>query len=80
MGMAKDEDQRDMLGNVMAHLVENIRFAAVLLQPFLTHAREVFKQLNMNDPKLSQLESLESYGALTEPILVTESQHLFSQD
>ena len=71
--LAKDEDQRDMLGNVMAHLVENIRFAAVLLQPFLTHApREVFKQLNMNDPKLSQLESLESYGALTEPILVTE--------
>ena len=62
-----------MLGNVMAHLVENIRFAAVLLQPFLTHApREVFKQLNMNDPKLSQFESLESYGALTEPILVTE--------
>ena len=71
--LAKDEDQRDMLGNVMAHLVENIRFSAVLLQPFLTHApREVFKQLNMNDPKLSQLESLESYGALTEPILVTE--------
>ena len=26
----------------------------------------------MNDPKLSQFESLESYGALTEPILVTE--------
>ncbi|MBL7574218.1 methionine--tRNA ligase [Staphylococcus saccharolyticus] len=71
--LAKDEEQRDMLGNVMAHLVENIRFAAVLLQPFLTHApREIFKQLNINDLKLSQLESLEHYGALTEPITVIE--------
>ncbi len=71
--LAKDEEQRDMLGNVMAHLVENIRFAAVLLQPFLTHApREIFKQLNINDPKLSQLESLDHYGALTEPITVIE--------
>ena len=62
-----------MLGNVMAHLVENIRFSAVLLQPFLTHApREMFKQLNINNPKLTELESLESYGALTEPIMVTE--------
>ena len=71
--LAKDESQRDMLGNVMAHLVENIRFSAVLLQPFLTHApREMFKQLNINNPKLTELESLESYGALTEPIMVTE--------
>ena len=71
--LAKDEEQRDMLGNVMAHLVENIRFAAILLQPFLTHApREIFKQLNINDPKLSQLESLDHYGALTEPITVIE--------
>ena len=31
--LAKDESQKDMLGNVMAHLVENIRFATVLLRP-----------------------------------------------
>lgn len=36
--LAKDDSQKDMLGNVMAHLVENIRYAAVLLRPFLTHA------------------------------------------
>ncbi|PTF53566.1 methionine--tRNA ligase, partial [Staphylococcus cohnii] len=34
--LAKDDSQRDMLGNVMAHLVENIRIIAVLLRPFLT--------------------------------------------
>ena len=62
-----------MLGNVMAHLVENIRFAAVLLRPFLTHApKEIFKQLNINEPELFELESLEQYGALKQPIMVTE--------
>lgn len=71
--LAKDEDQREMLGNVMAHLVENIRFATILLQPFLTHApREIFKQLNINNPDLHQLDSLQQYGMLSEAITVTE--------
>ena len=71
--LAKDENQREMLGNVMAHLVENIRFATILLQPFLTHApREIFKQLNINNPDLYQLDSLQQYGMLSEAITVTE--------
>ncbi|MGX0404324.1 methionine--tRNA ligase [Staphylococcus epidermidis] len=71
--LAKDENQREMLGNVMAHLVENIRFATILLQPFLTHApREIFKQLNINNPYLHQLDSLQQYGMLSEAITVTE--------
>ena len=73
MVLAKDENQREMLGNVMAHLVENIRFATILLQPFLTHApREIFKQLNINNPDLHQLDSLQQYGMLSEAITVTE--------
>ncbi|MDU0849558.1 MAG: methionine--tRNA ligase, partial [Staphylococcus epidermidis] len=71
--LANDENQREMLGNVMAHLVENIRFATILLQPFLTHApREIFKQLNINNPDLHQLDSLQQYGMLSEAITVTE--------
>lgn len=71
--LAKDENQREMLGNVMAHLVENIRFATILLQPFLTYApREIFKQLNINNPDLHQLDSLQQYGMLSEAITVTE--------
>ncbi|CDR62521.1 methionine--tRNA ligase [Staphylococcus schweitzeri] len=70
--LAKDESQKDMLGNVMAHLVENIRFAAVLLRPFLTHApKEIFEQLNINNPQFMEFGSLEQYGALTESIMVT---------
>ena len=79
--LAKDESQKDMLGNVMAHLVENIRFATVLLRPFLTHApKEIFKQLNINNSDLYELSSLEHYGALQEPIMVTENLLQSSQD
>lgn len=71
--LAKDDSQKDMLANVMAHLIENIRFATVLLRPFLTHApREVFKQLNINSPELFELASLERYGALKQAVMVTE--------
>ena len=71
--LAKDESQKDMLGNVMAHLVENIRIIAVILRPFLTHAPyQIFEQLNINNPELHELVSVESYGTLTEPITVVE--------
>lgn len=70
--LAKDDSQKDMLGNVMAHLVENIRYAAVLLRPFLTHApKEIFEQLNINNPQFIEFSSLEQYGVLTVPIMVT---------
>ncbi|HDB2454225.1 TPA: methionine--tRNA ligase [Staphylococcus aureus] len=70
--LAKDDSQKDMLGNVMAHLVENIRYAAVLLRPFLTHApKEIFEQLNINNPQFMEFSSLEKYGVLNESIMVT---------
>lgn len=71
--LAKDEEQKEMLGNVMAHLVENIRIIAVLLRTFLTHApKQIFTQLNINTPELFELESIETYGALTESIKVSD--------
>ncbi|HBV03330.1 MULTISPECIES: methionine--tRNA ligase [Mammaliicoccus] len=69
--LAKDENEREMLENVMIHLVENIRFAAVLLRPFLTHAPyEIFRQLNLEKGKLDTFESIETYGAIDEEITV----------
>ncbi|MFB3243619.1 methionine--tRNA ligase [Staphylococcus pseudintermedius] len=71
--LAKDESQKAVLGNVMAHLVENIRFAAVLLRPFLTHAPyQIFEQLHIHNEALHGFEGLATYGQLTEPIMVTE--------
>ncbi|MDG0823716.1 methionine--tRNA ligase [Staphylococcus equorum] len=71
--LAKDESQKDMLSNVMAHLVENIRIIAVLLRPFLTHApKQIFEQLNINSPELYEFDSVKQYGVLTAPIVVID--------
>lgn len=70
--LAKDETQKENLENVMYHLVENLRYAAVLLQPFLTQAPvEIFKQLNINE-NLMTFDSLDTYGQLS-TLQVTES-------
>jgi len=46
--LAKEEDKKAELASVMAHLAESLRVAAVLLQPFLTHApKKIFSQLGV---------------------------------
>src|SRR5699024_1456400 len=48
--LAKSEEQRDYLGNVLSHLVDSLRIIAIMLQPFLTEApHEVFRQLGIKD-------------------------------
>lgn len=63
--LAKDEGKKEELGNVMVHLAENIRIAAILLKPYLPHGpKEIFRQLNMVDAALEEYESIRTYGAI----------------
>ncbi len=63
--LAKDEANKDALGNVMVHLAENIRIAAVLLSPYLPHGpKEIFKQLNITDENQQTYESVLDYGSV----------------
>lgn len=63
--LAKDEGRKEELGNVMVHLAENIRIAAILLKPYLPHGpKEIFRQLNMVDTALEEYESIRTYGAI----------------
>ncbi|MDV2583263.1 methionine--tRNA ligase [Alkalibacillus haloalkaliphilus] len=67
--LAKDEAQKDRLGNVMAHLVESLRKTAVMLQPFLTSTPEkVFSQLGLEE------ESLKTWGSISQHDLVNGAQ------
>ncbi|WP_010648973.1 methionine--tRNA ligase [Oceanobacillus massiliensis] len=46
--LAKEEGKEAELASVMAHLAESLRVAAILLQPFLTHApKKIFTQLGV---------------------------------
>ena len=61
--LAKDESKKDDLTNVMVHLAENIRIAAVLLKPYLPFGpKEIFRQLNITDESLQTFESILTYG------------------
>ncbi|MCE4957935.1 methionine--tRNA ligase [Macrococcoides caseolyticum] len=76
--LIKDENQKELLESVMYHLVENIRFASVLLRPFLTEApTKIFNQLNIQDPTLFELASLETYGKINELKVVEKATPIF---
>ena len=50
--LAKDETQKAVLSNVMAHLAGALRVAAVLLQPVLTQApKKIYEQLGFDYPE-----------------------------
>ena len=63
--LAKDDSKKEELGNVMVHLAENIRIAAILLKPYLPHGpKEIFRQLNMVDETLEEYDSIKTYGCI----------------
>ncbi len=54
--LAKDESKKDELENVLYHLLESIKEAALMLEPFMPSTSEkIFKFLNLKEPKFSDL-------------------------
>ncbi|MFL0365661.1 methionine--tRNA ligase [Pseudobacillus sp. 179-B 2D1 NHS] len=67
------EEEKDKLGDVMAHLAESLRRMAVLLKPFLTQTpKKIFEQLNIQDEKLQSWDSLSQFGLIPEGTTVVK--------
>ena len=48
--LAKQEDKKEQLGSVMAHLAESLRVTAILLKPFMTSTpNAILEQLGLNE-------------------------------
>jgi methionyl-tRNA synthetase len=63
----KDETKQERLDHVLYHLMETIRFIAVLLQPFMPEtARKIHDQLGGTE---LSFESLETFGVLSARVL-----------
>ncbi|GEL78272.1 methionine--tRNA ligase [Tenuibacillus multivorans] len=76
--LAKDESQKERLGNVMAHLVESLRHTAIMLQPFLTTTpKKIFEQLGIYDENLQSWNSLEHFGAIKDGQVVKKGTPIF---
>ncbi|MCT2534327.1 methionine--tRNA ligase [Aquibacillus koreensis] len=76
--LAKDEAQKERLGNVMAHLVDALRRTAILLRPFLTQTPDkIFNQIGVVDEQYKVWESLNQFGAGFEDSKVTKQDPIF---
>ncbi|MFC4323949.1 methionine--tRNA ligase [Litchfieldia salsa] len=76
--LAKDESNKDALSSVMSHLAESLRFAAVMLQPFLTTTpSQIFTQLGLVDEYYQSWDSLSEFGLQSEGITVSKGNPIF---
>ena len=76
--LGKDPEKKDRLANVMATLAECVRFADVLIGPFMPSTPErIFAQLGVTDESLKTWDSLKNFGALPAGTKVCKGEALF---
>lgn len=74
--LAKSEDDKAKLNNVLYHLAENLRIAGALLQPFMrATSGKIFEQLGMDERSFS-LGNLSFGYSFTHPV-VAKGQPIF---
>lgn len=75
--LAKDESKLPRLGTVLYNLLESLRFAAIMLEPYLpdTSAR-MLRQLNVEN---GGMDSLESFGGMPAGTQLGQAEILFSR-
>lgn len=75
--LGKDENKKARLATVLYNLLESIRIAAVLLEPFLPEtAQKIFKQLNTNK---QDWESLQHFNGMVPGEKVGTAEILFAR-
>ena len=75
--LAKDEGMKWRLNRVLYVLLETIRYAAVLLKPFLPEtAEKIFAQLNTD---IKDFDSLKEFAQLKEGVEVGKAEPLFAR-
>ena len=76
--LAKDEEKREQLANVMSHLAESLLRMAVLLQPFMTRTpKEILFQLGIKDEQFLAWETLETFGTIPAGTKVQKGKPIF---
>lgn len=76
--LAKDEDKKGKLANVMYTLAESLRIIGVLITPAMPNtSKAIFEQLSINDEQLKNWESLKSFGLLPKDLTITKGNVIF---
>lgn len=75
--LGKDEDKKDRLATVLYNLLESIRFAAVMLEPYLPEtSQKIFAQINSNT---NSWDSLKEFNGIKPGDYVNQPEILFSR-
>lgn len=78
--LAKDESQKERLGTVLYHLLEAIRWGAVLLTPFIpTSANEILDELQTDARTYDTVGDASMFGKMTAGGTVCDSKVLFAR-
>ncbi|MGG0292015.1 methionine--tRNA ligase [Bacillus pacificus] len=76
--LAKDENDREKLASVMAHLAEVLRQTGIMLMPFLTVApSKMFAQLGLTEEAYTSWESLSTIGCIPAGTKVEKGNPIF---
>nr|WP_215712548.1 methionine--tRNA ligase [Bacillus toyonensis] len=76
--LAKDENDREKLASVMAHLAEVLRQTGIMLMPFLTVApSKMFAQLGLTEEAHKSWESLSTIGCIPGGTKVEKGNPIF---
>lgn len=76
--LAKDEEQRAKLANVLYNLSEAIRIVSVLIQPFMPNTPKlIWEQLGINDEALHTWYSAKTWGMLPAEITISKGNVIF---
>ncbi|MEC0205293.1 methionine--tRNA ligase [Paenibacillus lautus] len=76
--LAKDEGKRNELASVMSHLVETLRVASILLQPFLTRTpKKMWDQLGLAEGEWTTWESGRQFGAIPAGMKLQKGEPIF---
>ena len=71
--LAKQEEQKEKLGAVMYHIVENLRIVATLLKAFIPQtAKSILEQLGLTKSEYATWESIQKYNKKLKSITVVE--------
>ncbi|HOJ51122.1 MAG TPA: methionine--tRNA ligase [Syntrophales bacterium] len=76
--LAKDAQLKSRLATVIYHLLESLRFVAVLVSPVMPQsATKILSHIGVEDPSLMDLASLNEFGKLPEGGTVKKIEALF---
>ncbi|HEX7065173.1 MAG TPA: methionine--tRNA ligase [Bacillales bacterium] len=76
--LAKNEDERDKLASVMAHLAESLRFLSIFIAPFLTETpKKIWQQLGIEEGQLTQWQDSMTFGEIPGGTKVRKEAPLF---